>query len=224
MKVDMHVHTWWSRDAAINPDQLISTLKSKGIDAVVITDHDTSMFLEEVTNYKIIPGIEISTDLGHVLGFWFYGRYHSRKKMKFLDAVKLIRDNGGLVFLAHPFDGHRSFNLKNINDVLKSIDGIEVCNGKDKSNKAREVAREFAKWHDLLMSAGSDAHFPSEIGTAYVESGARTVDAFRRRFEKGDIHIVCGRQPRVSQAVSFVKSKLHEVTNYAGRPRAYWRT
>ncbi len=219
MKVDMHVHSWWSRDAVSRPDQILDQIEKKGIDGVVVTDHDAAMILEEISTRKIIPGIEFSTDLGHLLGFWFYEKYRSGNRVKFEEAVKLIRDSGGLVFLAHPFDGHRSFRVEQ--RVVSLIDGVEVCNGKNKSDDANRAARQFAKWHKLLVSAGSDAHFPGEIGRAYVEASSKTLEGFRKRFERGDVVVHCGRQNLVSQLLSFSKSKFQQYTNYAGRPGSY---
>lgn len=71
---------------------------------------------------------------------------------------KIIHDNGGKLFLAHPYKYIKNIN---INDLLNScasfIDGIEICN--EPKNKDEVIhLYEYAKQSNLLISAGSDFH------------------------------------------------------------------
>ena len=77
-KADLHMHTTYS-DGAYPLEQLINLAKSKNLNYISITDHDTLIGSREAyTKYnsdelKIIVGIELSTDRNgesiHVLGF-----------------------------------------------------------------------------------------------------------------------------------------------------------
>ena len=74
-KCDLHRHT--TPDAPCNsefdPKAFLEECVSDGLDVVAVTDHDRTdhidAVLEEATNHDIVvvPGVEISTDRGHVL-------------------------------------------------------------------------------------------------------------------------------------------------------------
>lgn len=70
---------------------------------------------------------------------------------------KVIHDNGGKIFLAHPY----KYKGKNVDDVLEScssyVDGIEISN-ENKSKDEVDKLYEYAKEKNLLISAGSDYH------------------------------------------------------------------
>ena len=63
--VDMHVHSWWS-DGDRSVKELVQMAEEKGIQGIVICDHDTFSGASEVkeaaleTGYPVSLGIEIS--------------------------------------------------------------------------------------------------------------------------------------------------------------------
>ncbi|MCW4020866.1 MAG: PHP domain-containing protein, partial [Candidatus Bathyarchaeota archaeon] len=72
-KIDLHVHTCYSGDCTTTLEEVISYARKRGLDGVAITDHDTisgamRLLERKDTDLLIIPGIEVSTDQGHVLG------------------------------------------------------------------------------------------------------------------------------------------------------------
>ena len=73
-KIDLHTHTIYS-DGELTPDELINLALLKNIKTLAITDHDTIEGLKAITNknLKVIPGIELSTDIAkgkfHLLGY-----------------------------------------------------------------------------------------------------------------------------------------------------------
>jgi predicted metal-dependent phosphoesterase TrpH len=78
--VDLHLHTTVS-DGRLTPTQLIQLVADRGLETIAITDHDITDGLEEAytaaeafPHLRLIPGIEISTDLGeheiHLLGYF----------------------------------------------------------------------------------------------------------------------------------------------------------
>lgn len=87
------------------------------------------------------------------------------------ETVALIKDQGGLVCLPHPFAHFGRHPLKpEFRDALAGrIDIIEVYNARSFFGNFSRKAEAFARQHGLVMSAGSDAHSPWEIGKAYVE-------------------------------------------------------
>ncbi|HDN01715.1 MAG TPA: PHP domain-containing protein, partial [Candidatus Bathyarchaeota archaeon] len=70
LKIDMHVHTWYS-DSSASVDEVIEAAKRRGLDGVAITDHnviDGALEAERKSDgLIIIPGEEISTLHGELL-------------------------------------------------------------------------------------------------------------------------------------------------------------
>lgn len=79
MKLDLHVHTTAS-DGAWSPEDVTRTAAARGLDALAVTDHDTTagcaaaLALGADLNLQIIPGIEVSSSHAgrdiHVLGYF----------------------------------------------------------------------------------------------------------------------------------------------------------
>jgi len=67
MKVDFHCHTTAS-DGTLSPEALIELAKEQGIEALAITDHDTTAGFKEAKPFaeaagiRLIPGVEISCE------------------------------------------------------------------------------------------------------------------------------------------------------------------
>lgn len=73
------------------------------------------------------------------------------------DLVKIIHQNGGKVFLAHPFKYSKDEDVETLLENAKQyIDGIEVYN--ETTETQTEYLINYAKENNLLMSAGSDYH------------------------------------------------------------------
>ena len=71
---------------------------------------------------------------------------------------KVIHDNGGKLFLAHPYKYTKGLSAEEILDSCSSfVDGIEICN-EPKTKEEVEYLYEYAKKNKLLVSAGSDFH------------------------------------------------------------------
>jgi 3',5'-nucleoside bisphosphate phosphatase len=78
--IDLHLHTTAS-DGAMSPSEMVRYAKSKGLQAIAITDHDTIEGLGEGlaegarTGLEVIPGIEISAEHSpgsmHLLAYFF---------------------------------------------------------------------------------------------------------------------------------------------------------
>ena len=97
-----------------------------------------------------------------------------------MQVVEEIKDQGGLVVLAHPFRKSITFPT----DLLKYVDLVEGFNArspKDLNKKAGELARSYR----MSMTAGSDAHLGFEIG------GGRTImnDGAKEELKRGDTKI-----------------------------------
>jgi predicted metal-dependent phosphoesterase TrpH len=91
-------------------------------------------------------------------------------------ASKLIRDAGGLVFLAHPLGTYIVPNPKAlVEEIIETglIDGLE-CMHSDINQEDSEYLRALCIQYDLYQSGGSDFHdFTRPIGT--VNHGEETI-------------------------------------------------
>ncbi len=96
--VDLHLHTTAS-DGVLTPSEIVRYAKSKGLQAIAITDHDTIEGLEEGLlegeriGFEVISGVEISADHSpgsmHMLGY-FLDIHHPLLKGK-LDYLQKAR-------------------------------------------------------------------------------------------------------------------------------------
>ncbi len=164
IRLDLHIHSEYSPDGRMKIGEIISQAKQAGLHGAAICDHDhvwTDGGLLDSPDFVIIPGVEISTEYGHLLG-WFLDRpIHTRD---FKEAVKAIHEQGGIAVLAHPFEHTRSDDK--IAGIANLLDGAEVWNGRAerKNRQANAMAKSFAEKYALNCYAGSDAHVPREIG------------------------------------------------------------
>ena len=73
------------------------------------------------------------------------------------EVRNIIHENGGKIFLAHPFKYGTSDPDEILEACLPYIDGLEICN-EPKNEEQVTYLYEFAKKHNLLISAGNDFH------------------------------------------------------------------
>lgn len=170
MRYDLHVHTKYSRDGYLEPKLVVKTAKKKGLSGIAITDHNTvkgglKTKDYETEDFKIIVGSEINTDRGEVIGLFLTKEIKSNK---FQDVVNEIKDQNGIVIIPHPFDEIRGNGIKPKRIDAPLVDCVEVYNSRCLLQKYNDKAHEYAKTHELKITAGSDAHFANEIGKAGV--------------------------------------------------------
>ena len=176
MKLDLHVHTTYSKDSLIKPRDAVKVALKKGLNGIAICDHDTLKayrFLKNkrYKNFIIIPGMEIETHIGEVMGL-FIEEEIKTKNNNFFTIVNKIKDNNGLVVIPHPFDflrsNHLKLNLLNENIVKKYIDGIEIMNSRIIVKSCVRKAQKYNEKYQLFETGGSDAHTPKEIGNGFT--------------------------------------------------------
>lgn len=76
MLIDLHAHTSpRSNCSRTTLEELVDTARSRGLDALCITEHDVRWPADELADasrlldFPLIPGVELTTDVGHVLAF-----------------------------------------------------------------------------------------------------------------------------------------------------------
>ena len=194
MKIDLHMHSKHSGDCKMEPADILKMAEKVGLDGVAITDHDTVKGGLEASHIKsdieVIVGAEIKTNRGEIIGYFLNEEIEKRELFEVIDAIK---DQGGIVCIPHPFDPFRIHNLKPKSDILKSVDCIEVFNSRCVLNAVNKKAMRLANESGLCMTAGSDAHTLSEIGTSGVivdsieDIGTRNVEIFGETIPIGNL-------------------------------------
>ena len=187
LTLDLHVHSDASFDGRLKPAEIIEAARAAGLDGVAICDHDTFPDLSGVDvpeDFLLIPGVEISTDLGHILGLLYDVPPELPKNRSAVDAIDAIHAAGGLAVLAHPFQHSR--DEERLTPLIGTLDGVEVFNARAarKNWDANDLASFFAQTHELAPLAGSDAHVAREIGNAFIRIHVkeRSLSAVREAF------------------------------------------
>jgi len=159
MKLDLHIHTKYSKDSLLNLNTL-RKLCSKYNITPVITDHNT---IKGSLKFKCkILAEEISTNQGEIIGLFLTEEVKPFQTLE--ETLDILKQQGALTFIPHPFDTLRSDTLKNISF---RPDIIEVFNARNVFNKHNQKALTFANNNKLLKAVGSDAHTRFEIGKTY---------------------------------------------------------
>jgi predicted metal-dependent phosphoesterase TrpH len=168
---------WWLEklliDGISTPEQILIQAKIRGLRAVAITDHNTTIGnleaqkLSDRYGILVIPAMELSTKEGEILA------YGIKKKIPYrlsaVNAIKEIHAQDGIAVAAHPFN-MRHFNTdftrldrKHIQRL--DLDGIEVASP---VFGLREKWVDFAKQRNIAITGGSDAHTSGLIGSVWT--------------------------------------------------------
>jgi predicted metal-dependent phosphoesterase TrpH len=181
---DLHMHTSWSHDCAVDPADLIMYAEGSGLGAIAVTDHNVfggaveTVELARDHELIVIPGEEVKTDgQGEVIGLFL--REEIPRGMSFAETVAAIKEQEGVVYLPHPFDRmHSIADPATLHRHLADIDVFEVYNARLLFESYNDEALRFARKYNLTMGAGSDAHVLQGVGT-----GALRMRAFDGRDE-----------------------------------------
>ncbi len=172
--VDLHMHTEWSHDCSTSVPDLLDHAESIGLDAIAVTDHNVFGGAREAVerargrDLLVVPGEEVKTDgQGEVIGLFL--REEIPRGMSFAETVAAIREQGGVVYLPHPFDRlHAIPDPATLHRHVHEIDVLEVFNARLLRDSFNDEALRFARKYRLLQGAGSDAHVLQGVGTGAV--------------------------------------------------------
>jgi len=170
-RLEFHSHTIFSKDSLTTPEQLVKTCRRKGIDRVVVTDHNTiagARACQTLAPELVIVGEEIKTTRGELLASFIEEEIPAGLSPQ--ETIRRLKDQGAFISVSHPFDIYRGghWNEQDLLEILPDVDAIEVFNSRCWSQEFNQQAQEFAKEHDVAGTVGSDAHAPLELGRAVL--------------------------------------------------------
>jgi len=170
-RLDLHLHTWGSRDCLSDPEAVLRTALALGYARIAITDHDrlgVALRMSEAHPGRIIPGEEVRTGEGvDVIGL--YLREEIPKGTSAIETVERIHAQGGLAYLPHPYAPGKGGGGRLADELAQRCDVVEVFNARLHDPALNRRAEALAARHGKLRGAGSDAHTLGELGNALVE-------------------------------------------------------
>lgn len=203
MKVDLHVHTMFSKDGRTTMEELLEYAERAGIGCVAVTDHNEFRaydLLKDNGRIIIIPAEEVSSAEGHILALGI-DRLIPRD-LSIQETIDRIHEAGGYAFAAHPYRWWSGLGEEN---TLKyPFDGIEARNGRSvpaANRRSERLARRVGK----PMTAGSDAHTPRHIGEGYVEvpDDLKTWQEVVQYIMENEAPIVCSHSRHAKETLKY---------------------
>ena len=170
IKLDLHIHSQYSEDGAGSPKEIIKSLQKRGINGVAFTDHNNvEGYLKAIKaapkNFITIPGLEISTADGHIIGLNVKEKIDRGLSVE--ETVEKIIDLGGTPIVPHLFRSMSGIKKEKLKEIHKKISAIEVFNACSTPQSNLKTAK-IAKEYNLGGTGGSDSHDPRYAGYAYT--------------------------------------------------------
>jgi hypothetical protein len=182
MLIDLHVHSYLSRDCQLDPRAVLARAESFGLDGVAFTETNTQdgcdeLFdLQRTTKLRVFVGLELATDKGQYLCFfekpdrapepvqlWGSNREKAWSAEECLPRLKAL---GAAIVAARPYDREYATPGGDYAKTLKLLSAVEVYNPRVRLG-ANEAALELAEALKLPGVGGSDARGSlDEVGFA----------------------------------------------------------
>ncbi|HEY5984069.1 MAG TPA: PHP domain-containing protein [Anaerolineales bacterium] len=189
LRVEFHCHTRYSKDSMLEPKRLVECCMRKGIDRVVVTDHNSiagALAARQLDAQRVIIGEEIMTTRGEILAAFV--EVEIPPGLSPQETIWRLRQQDAFISVSHPFDTDRKggWNERDLLDILPFVDAIEVFNSRCMWPAQNRRASDFGQRHGLAGTVGSDAHTCWELGRATLElESFRTVEDLRAVIRSG---------------------------------------
>lgn len=170
-RLDLHVHSTHSPDSGLSLDTIVGRLSYVGMRGFALTDHNTvaghgalARLRERHPEYLLVPGVEVSTTEGHLLGYGLDAAPPPHRPLG--ETIEWIQARGGEAVIAHPFRHAHGAGLRIA--TTAPLHALETRNGHN-SEVANAKAELLAAQRRLGGTGGSDAHEVRDIGRAFTE-------------------------------------------------------
>jgi predicted metal-dependent phosphoesterase TrpH len=170
--IDLHCHTSASFDCLSDPVKVANAAHRRGITHLAITDHDRidgalRARAAAPEGLTVIVGEEVKTSAGDLVCLFLQAAVPPG--LTPAATIALVREQGGLVGIPHPFDRHRN-SMANAEAELEAlaglVDWVEAYNARVIFGDGNERAQALALRTGLPGVAVSDAHSLLEVGVA----------------------------------------------------------
>lgn len=188
IRADLHTHTRHSLDAFPAPAELVRRAAEVGLDRIAVTDHGSiagALEAKERDPERVIVGEEIRCACRtEVIGLFLSRRVPDGLAVE--EAVDRIREQGGVVYVPHPFAYLRR-PRERARRALALADVVEVVNARAFLPLWNRRADRAAERRELPAGAGSDAHRLRELGRAHLRLPAfRDAEGFLEAVEAAE--------------------------------------
>ncbi len=195
--MDSHIHSEYSPDSSSRIDDILEVANKRNIDIIAISDHNTVDGTSEVmaktrnTDILAIPSIEVSSTLGHILGFGC--EENIPRDLSPQETIDRIHDLGGLAIIPHPYCFYRHGLLCKIDYKELKIDAIETKNARFIVGYCNGKAKNLSKKENIPEVGASDAHYWKFVGDCYsLIDAEKDIDSVLKSIKKGKTK-ACGK-------------------------------
>ncbi len=195
-KADLHIHTSYSYDSSCAVSAVLKWAANRtDLNVIAITDHDVfggaleAMQMAPKYGIEVIPGCEITTQDGHLLGLYLKQPVPAGRPLR--ETVLRVGEQNGLCIAAHPtaFLAHgltRKAILAAIEapDVRRALVGIETWNTGVFYQGSNQAAQRINAEASLASVGSSDSHVVWTVGFGYTEFAGRSAVDLRRALQE----------------------------------------
>lgn len=171
VRMDLHMHTSSSFDCLADPEAVLARARARGVQRIAITDHnrlDVALVMAARYPDEVIAGEEVKTAEGiDIIGL--YLREQIPKGTPAAETCRRIREQGGLVYLPHPYASGKGASREYAEKLMPDVDVVEVFNARLHPGRLNGPAELLAERWGRARGAGSDAHTVDEVAGAFVE-------------------------------------------------------
>jgi predicted metal-dependent phosphoesterase TrpH len=171
IRIEFHCHTLASKDSLLRPADLVAAARRKGLDRVVVTDHNSiagARAAQKLDPELVIVGEEIMTTRGEILAAYVTEEIPAGLSPQ--ETIHRLREQGAFISVSHPFDHLRAGGWleADLLEILPQVDAIEVFNSRCMLRRFNAEAEAFARRNGIPGTVGSDAHAAFELGRSLL--------------------------------------------------------
>ena len=156
------------------PTYSLASARDAGLGAIAVTDHNEISGAHDARakaaefGVKVIVAEEIKTaEQGEVIGLFLEEKIP--KGLSMAESIAAIREQGGLVYVPHPFDRFHSVpDYEHLLDIVEEVDLLEVFNPRVALTAFNHEAVRFAEKYRIVPGAGSDSHVAQGLGSVMI--------------------------------------------------------
>jgi len=171
LTLEFHCHTNASKDSLTRPEDLIRAARKRGLDRLIITDHNSiagALAAQKLDPQLVIVGEEIMTTRGEILAAFVKEEIPAGLTPK--ETLRRLKEQGAFISVSHPYDTHRKggWQESDLLEIIPHVDAIEIFNSRCMDPRFNRRAELFAQRHNLAGTVGSDAHAAFEVGRSIM--------------------------------------------------------